>query len=257
MISIVKPPKAPAILMTRGVEQTKKDKASYDQHPHAYHSGKQTFDADKRIYGHKSVKNALIQAQHHKCCYCESRFLPTSDGDVEHYRPKGAVKQARESDKIHPGYYWLAYCWDNLLVSCSTCNRRYKGVLFPLSDNSVRSRNHHDDIGKEQPLFVNPAIDDPRNHICFHGPEPQPKTEIGRETIEGLGLRRPHLQEERLIRFQELSLLCESVDRLRESTDSDSQALVKRMKEHLAEAVLPNAKYSAMAQDFLNSIPSA
>ncbi|MEF9674035.1 hypothetical protein QNM99_25505 [Pseudomonas sp. PCH446] len=44
--------------------------------------------------------------------------------DVEHYRPKGAVSE----DASHPGYWWVAMDWDNLLPSCIDCNRKRKQV---------------------------------------------------------------------------------------------------------------------------------
>src|SRR5215468_8122036 len=68
-----------------------------------------------------------------KCAYCEEK-LSGQPGDVEHFRPKGRVCDAtfrqvfidhpRWGRNIaHPGYYWLAYDWDNLLPSCADCNR--------------------------------------------------------------------------------------------------------------------------------------
>jgi len=256
MIPILKPPKAPEVLTTKGAEKTKKDKVSYDQHSGEYRAGRKTFKTDKRIYGNRSVKHVLMQLQHHKCCYCESKFRSFHDADIEHYRPKTAVKQSVGADKLYPGYYWLAYRWDNLLISCTDCNRRYKGMLFPLVDATVRARSHQDDIKMEQPLFVNPGSDNPRDHIHFHGPEPVPKTEIGRVTIDSLGLRSPTLQEERLARLQELMFLHECIEQLRMNTDSGSQAVVRRSKQLLAEAKLPESKFSAMAQDFLEGTES-
>jgi uncharacterized protein (TIGR02646 family) len=251
MIRIVKPPKAPKILMTRGVEQTKKDRDAYDANPDSYRSGTQTFHAPPGIYGAKSVKNALLRAQHDKCCYCESKFRPTYYGDVEHYRPKGAVRQAPVRDTEYPGYYWLVYDWNNLLVSCKVCNTSHKGILFPLVDNNTRARNHHDDIGNEQPLFINPTIDDPRDHIRFHEEVPVSDTEIGRVTIEGLGLRRYDLEEDRRTRLKELRILHNGIERLKDSPDLDAQGWVREAREHLAAAMRPEAEYSSMAQDFL------
>ena len=94
MIRIVKPDNVPKILTTKGAEQTQRDCTAYDNSPDDYRSGTKTFNSNNRIYGTKSVKNALLRAQNDKCCYCESKFLSTDYGDVEHYRPKGAVKQA-------------------------------------------------------------------------------------------------------------------------------------------------------------------
>lgn len=190
MIRIVKPIKVPKILTTRGTEQIQQDCAAYDASPTDYRSGEKTFTIDSKIYRAESVKKVLRRAQYNKCCYCETRFLATSYGAVEHYRPKGAVQQARGQKKEYPGYYWLAYDWNNLLFSCTACNTK-KRELFPLRDNNARARSHYDDIAMEQPFLVNPAVENPRDHIRFREGDPEHLTEIGRITIQVLDLRRP------------------------------------------------------------------
>src|SRR5215472_5170548 len=62
-----------------------------------------------------------------RCAYCESPVTSTDFGDAEHYRPKGAVtgedrKAVEYGGAPHPGYYWLAYDWRNLLPACGQCN---------------------------------------------------------------------------------------------------------------------------------------
>ena len=63
-------------------------------------------------YSHDSVKRQLKIDFNSKCAYCESIFVHNSYGEVEHWRPKKAVKD----NPSHNGYYWLAAEWDNLLV---------------------------------------------------------------------------------------------------------------------------------------------
>lgn len=77
---------------------------------------------DTLIYNGRSVKEQLREDQHQKCAYCECDL--TGDyGAVEHYRPKKGW-QEKHHDTLHePGYYWLAYEWNNLLCSCDKCNR--------------------------------------------------------------------------------------------------------------------------------------
>ena len=53
------------------------------------------FEFDSSVYGHKTVKKALIEAQHGKCCFCEAKVVHISYGDVEHFRPKGGVSSER------------------------------------------------------------------------------------------------------------------------------------------------------------------
>lgn len=252
MIRIVKPVNPPKIL-TKGVEQTRKNCATYDNSPTDYHSGKKTFSTDSKIFGAKSVKNALLRMQHNKCCYCESKFRHTSYGAVEHYRPKGSVKQAPGQREEYPGYYWLVYDWNNLLVSCEVCNTSYKGILFPLVDNNTRARSHHDNIAIERPLFINPAVQDPRDHIRFRGDAPEPITEVGRATIQGLGLRRSGLEEDRRHRLAKLRLLRDFIELEKVSANPDAQTLVQQARELLAAASCPEAEYSSMALDLLES----
>ena len=122
MIRIVRPDQAPDVLLGAGEEETRLNCESYDSNAKAYRSGSEKFAFKRSIYAHRTVKDALLQAQYGKCCYCESKFRATSPGAVEHFRPKGAAKQESGSPTQYPGYYWLAYSWGNLLVSCETCN---------------------------------------------------------------------------------------------------------------------------------------
>lgn len=87
---------------------------------------------ERAIYGDPAIKGELLAAQHGKCAYCEIR-IESEYGAVDHYRPKGGVRQTRAALPTTPGYFWLAYAWDNLLVACSRCNTS-KSDLFPLVD---------------------------------------------------------------------------------------------------------------------------
>lgn len=81
---------------------------------------------DESIYNDRykteDIKDALKLIYHGKCAYCESNEELLH---IEHYRPK----------KI---YYWLAYSWDNLLVSCYFCNIG-KSKKFSIDNNNRAS----------------------------------------------------------------------------------------------------------------------
>ena len=254
MIRIEKPPKAPGILTTRGAAKTQKDCASYDLEPSAYHSGSKIFDFDDKIYSAGSVKNALSTAQHNKCCYCECWLYPLFRSrpyrTVEHYRPKGAVQQSLKRKVQKPGYFWLAYDWENLMLSCGPCNSQ-KGDLFPLKGNKDRVSDHHGSLEFEQPLIVNPAVENPRKHIRFRGETPVPTTTKGRVTMEILGLRKS--DDDRKRKLDILKTLHSLVELAKHSVVTiDPNELAKACRE-LAHSVLPQAEFSAMAQDFLSS----
>ena len=250
MIRIRKPLKAPRILTTKGAEQTSEGGAAYDLQPNEYRSGSKKFEFENRIYSAKSVKSALLKAQHKKCCYCESKFSSTSYGAVEHFRPKGGVKQKQGQSQQYPGYYWLAYDWDNLLVSCERCNSSHKGNLFPLAVQKRRARSHHDDVTEERPLFLDPAQEDPRRHIRFRGEVPYGITKRGQKTIQGMGLRRPDLEEARREKLAPLRRLHSLVELSKNFGDQDD---IEKARKLLADACLPEAEYSAMVRDFLDS----
>lgn len=218
----------------------------YDNHPSEYRSGSMKFEFKKNIYAHDSVKNALEKAQHCKCCYCESEYQETSSGAVEHFRPKGAVQQERGKKKEYPGYYWLAYRWKNLLITCTLCNTK-KGALFPLSEPKDQARSHQDDLNKERPLLVDPASEEPREHIRFRGSAIEPLTERGHETIKVLKLDRENLEEARKKRLRELEVL-RDVTKIAEKIGGYP---VEQVRNFLKRAVLPEAEYSSMARCFL------
>ena len=253
MIRIERPRESPDILQTVGKRKTAENCESYDCHPEDYRDRSRKFDFDSDVYGHRSVKEALLEAQYGKCCYCESKFGATSYGVVEHFRPKGSVQQDRDQRMEYPGYYWLAYRWDNLLVSCEVCNTTHKRNLFPLGDDTERARTHQHDLEVERPLFFDPGNEDPRQHIRFQRAEVVYLTERGRVTIDGLGLGlgRSVLEEARRERLAHLEALRWIV----ELEDAAMVDEVEGARRQLDEAILPGAKYSAMAWDYIDSGP--
>lgn len=209
------------------------------------------FEFDSAIYGHKSVKEALWAAQNDKCAYCEGTFRAFGYGDVEHYRPKGYSQQARGGRKSYPGYYWLAYRWENLLVSCEPCNRARKRNLFPLRDPARRARNDAG-LAQEQPLLIDPAgPGDPRDHIKFRDAAPEANTDVGRASIEAYFLDRPYLTAERAKHLREVINLKRIVDLAAQANDLELKKFALEVQTQLHEFVRPDAKFSAMTRDYL------
>jgi len=267
MIKIDKPNTSPTILTTKGAERTQNDCDAFDRSPDDYRSGNKRFEFPP-IYREAEVTDALKKAQNNKCCYCEKlldgydveHFRPKGavkqadkklldKGEVEHYRPKGAVKQADKRIQ-YPGYYWLVYAWDNLFLSCRECNSK-KGILFPLEDDAMRARSHHYKTENEQPLFINPANEEPSEHIGFRGHRPVPITSRGRETIKGLGLRRDGLEKDRSRYLEILRLYRDLVEKANDSQGPAIRAEIMKVQDFLKAATLPAAEFSSMARDFL------
>ncbi|HBL29845.1 MAG TPA: hypothetical protein DD490_23660, partial [Acidobacteria bacterium] len=209
MITIRKPDAPPEILATRGREETRRNQDAYERDPAGYDGGMATFTFHADVYGHGSVKTALIVAQHGKCCFCESKITHISYGDVEHFRPKAGFRQSPGDPLGRPGYYWLAYDWSNLYLCCELCNQRFKKSAFPLADESRRCRNHRADLTLEEPLFLDPGAVDPEAHLEFLAEQPRERnaSEPGRVTIEALGLRREELRERRFDLYRKLVAL--------------------------------------------------
>ncbi|MFC4636349.1 hypothetical protein ACFO3O_20755 [Dokdonia ponticola] len=138
-------------------------------------------------------KEQLHKESYSKCAYCESPTTVVSYGDVEHYRPKSK-------------YWWLAYCYDNYLASCTLCNQKYKKAKFktlhtPIKPPLIKKNSTDTYLEKivdritpdpiqetdgvpwdtycqehiaERPLLLNPYIDDPK---AYFGWEVSPENE--------------------------------------------------------------------------------
>jgi hypothetical protein len=115
-----------------------------------------SFKPDDRIW--KDLK--LWYSQYlfiSKCAYCEAEFSRYY-GDAEHYRPKSSVRtwDAQGARKFancdvpdhalggtprsirHPGYFWLAYDWRNIIPACVMCNSgRGKNDRFEVAKQYV------------------------------------------------------------------------------------------------------------------------
>lgn len=142
-----------------------------------------------------------------KCAYCESFVATDQPGDIDHYRPKSAVKDENDNDIVveidgssvpHPGYYWLAYQWENLLPSCRDCNsvtksktggqRIGKGNLFPVKNFRAVAPGQED---QEEPFILNPLVDDPADHLMIDSTGIISEiTDNGRECLKVFGLNR-------------------------------------------------------------------
>ena len=68
-----------------------------------------------------------------KCAYCEQEIYGDQHVDMEHFRPHSSVSDLNwirvrvvmdGVEIAHPGYYWLAYDWKNLLPACVLCNQQ-------------------------------------------------------------------------------------------------------------------------------------
>lgn len=142
------------------------------------------------------IKTLYIERQSHKCAYCERTLEGEDYGaiehDIEHYRPKQAVRAWAPDDAYafeladgNPrGYCMLAYELRNYCAACKTCNSTLKGTCFPIAGRQGRADAR--DIAAlnklERPLLPYPIGDideDPERLITFLGIFPVPRTKSG------------------------------------------------------------------------------
>jgi len=197
VIKVARPKAIPSVLRTRGNKLRKAHCRAYLRAPKVYRSGAKTFEFDRDVYGHAQVKEPLRTAQHDKCAFCESKLTHVAYGDVEHFRPKAGFRQRAKDALERPGYYWLAYAWENLLFACQICNQRHKQNAFPLQNPAKRARTHQDTLADEKPTFVDPAAEDPAAFLSFREEVPFGRNRRGAATIQALGLKRTPLTERR------------------------------------------------------------
>ncbi len=248
MIRIARSQPAPKVLQTKGRQKAQAHRAAYQRSADDYKAGRRTFDFDARIYGHAEVKRRLIRMQHGKCAFCESKVTHIAYGDVEHFRPKGGCRQSRTDALQTPGYYWLAYHWENLVFACQLCNQRHKANWFPLRNHSRRARHHGEEVEQELPLFIEPTTEDPEALIAFDAagvPYAIGNNLRAAATIRELGLDRPELNERRFDRLELLKGLRDLIDLL----PGEPEAIEAEQK--LTRSVQPSAEYAAMARSLL------
>jgi uncharacterized protein (TIGR02646 family) len=255
VIRIEKPETPPEKLLTDGKNKRKTHASAYSRDPIGHQSGVKKFAFDRAIYADPTVKQALINAQHKKCCFCE--VLIGQDGDVEHFRPKAAYRQAPGDPLQYPGYYWLAYEWKNLYLACPGCNQRHKKNLFPLQNPHRRATDHrqNQELDREQPLFIDPGKENPEDFIAFQGVvafaiNDNPR---GNATIAALKLNdRDGLKEDRR---QRLHLLCAQWTVIQTAAAHPEnlalQALADRAKTNLQKQTQDNMAFAAAARSAL------
>ena len=249
MILVRRPAAIPKAL-ARGAAVTQANCALRDGAPAQALAGKLIFNLTKSIYGTRAVKKAFADAQFEKCCFCEGVFNAHYVGDVEHYRPKGAIREANKL--IYPGYYWLAFEFKNLFFACADCNQYRKRDQFPLVDERVRARSHHDNVALEDPLILDPSGPrDPRQHIRFFHDMPVGITDAGKRTIIALRLDREPLNKARRKLIRRLKDHVSTLRNLEHDPRPEIIDKVTLARLELAEAVQPQAEFSAAAQDFL------
>lgn len=255
MIRIRKPANnVPHILQTKGAAARTALEAMYD-------AGTKIFPTkifDSKIYGHAKVKAKLIAVQYGKCCFCEAKILHIGYGDVEHFRPKAGWVQGTEPLN-KPGYYWLAYDWNNLFLSCQLCNQQYKKNYFPLTDPAKRALSHHDCIADEDPILIHLSDNNPEDFIFY-------KREIavsinenakGDATILRTGLNRTELKDHRREKLKLLERLYNLAKNHPATPPELKNQAVETVRGYYNDSQLDSTEYASMLRCFFKANPIA
>lgn len=239
MIHIARTAAAPASLSGAAAKAEHDTAEVYYQ---AWLPGMRAFGAFKSYSGH-DVVDALRKLFHGKCAYCE-RAIEKGTREVEHYRPKGGV-----GDPNHPGYWWLAHSWSNLLPTCGPCNKGLRQHIvtvdmtveeverlqaepalklmgkannFPVGAARLTAKS--EDHFAERPRLLDPTRCEPDDYLRWsHASDfsiVTPRTDAGQvspeghETIHCLALNRVGLVE---ARTKQLNILRAQRVRIRET----------------------------------------
>ncbi len=211
-----------------------------------------------------------------KCAYCETEVLVNQPGDIEHWRPKNRVTdekgRAIKIDTIgggkipHPGYYWLAYEWRNLLLACANCNRPSttkanrrigKWDQFPVEDFRAKKMGEE---SQESPILLNPVEDDPTEHLEVDDTGVIiAKTDRGQKCIDIFGLnvrdalldaRRKHIDNTRWL----IGFLINSIKAKQHNHNEAMDKLVEIVKEIKSGAAPYSACGRLVLREFENKL---
>lgn len=116
------------------------------------------------------IRKQLLEMSHNTCVYCGIKINDNSM-DVDHYLPSSE-------------FPYLAYCWDNLLPTCKTCNQNLKSNFSPDSLKNIKiveqilSETFEHDLIYDKELLLNqiakddrliePTFDNPEEHLQFN-----------------------------------------------------------------------------------------
>lgn len=146
------------------------------------------------------VKSVYMRLQGDcKCAYCERKLESVAIGkveqDVEHFRPKGGVREWKLPKSLKDqgilatavpdedrGYYLLPYHPFNYSATCKPCNSALKKDYFPIAGRYNLAGDDPAKLTREEPFLICPIgdfDDDPEDLIRFHGVSPQATASSG------------------------------------------------------------------------------
>ena len=210
----------------------------------------------------REIAPNLGKLRNYKCWYSESKNSG-SDKDVDHFRPKNAVKE----DSSHEGYWWLAFWWKNYRYSCKWCNQRRVDMIhgtdggkwdhFPLKSNSFRARKEGDNYEDQEEIdLLDPTVASDCKLLTFR-PDgyPIPTKTVGTRDYERaeVSIRLYHLDhkdfvQDRRILAGKIQRIVQEMDVLRPKIiDLQMRKLYQNKEMELFRLIDRNSEYSSAA----------
>jgi hypothetical protein len=116
-------------------------------------------EAKQRLWRDERVRDWLLGLFHNKCWYSEAQEA-VSAYHVDHYRPKGRVTDVGRVNP-EPGYWWLAFRWQNYRICGQLINVK-KNDVFPLVSGHRATPDVAVSLRLEAPALLDPTTDDAR-----------------------------------------------------------------------------------------------
>lgn len=116
-------------------------------------------EANEKLWRDDRIRDWLLGQFNNKCWYSEA-MDSVSSIHVDHYRPKGRVKQEHGA-KLEVGYWWLAFDWSNYRICGQLLNVK-KWDLFPICEGVRCTPNNPVSLELEAPTLIDPLEDDTR-----------------------------------------------------------------------------------------------
>lgn len=176
-------------------------------------------------YGHREIRSTLRAMSFHKCFYWERR-LGEHEDEVEHY-----IEVAERPD--------LAFAWDNLCLSCATCNSgKSPNVQIPVAE------------------CLHPCndLEDPADPLTFDDEFIRAKASSnkGVKTIQKYRLDRDELNHLRVKHLQKFERLIREIQTHR--IQEGNRPLIEREKEIINQFRQPDHPFSLIFSVYLTDV---
>lgn len=199
----------------------------------------------------------LAELSHDKCWFTETYF----GGDypeIEHFRPKKESLD-QEGEKIHDGYWWMAFDINNYRLSKPMPNRK-KGCYFPLRDTTKAVDAPGGPIDDEDNCLLDPIVEEDCYLLAFNeigNAEPEAGVIDWKLERVNFSIERYKLNDSRLCRRRKViwqtcrDLLAEYQNKAKMADDTGSaknrgeaQTILKTLREML----MPEKEFSSVAR---------